>query len=136
MKELQRTIAQQCYNEVFKGNSKSSADQHQKCFNLYHGDPSEDDSIGIAKQLHQGLSIFAPLFEREANNAQGTAPLVLKSYYHCLDTEIIVSNETKHDGITVPILTATSLSNPQLLPGRAIPITRVSLVPIHHQELD
>jgi len=121
MKELQRTIALQCYNEVFKGTSRSKQDQHKNCYTLFHGNPNDEDSYGFAKQLLEGLNMFAPLFEREANNASGLTPLVLHQYYHCMNgTEIIVSNESKHEGITMSVLTATSLQNKQLIAGRTI----------------
>jgi hypothetical protein len=97
MKELQRTIALQCYNEVFMGNSRSMNDQHKNCYTLYHDNPNDEDSYGFAKQLLEGLNMVAPLFEREANNAMGQTPLVLHQYYHCMmnGIEIIVSNESK-----------------------------------------
>jgi hypothetical protein len=96
-------------------------DQHKNCFTLYHGDPSDEDSYGFAKQLLEGLNMFAPLFEREANNASGHTPLVLRQYYHCMEgIEIIVSHESKHEGITMSVLTATSLQNKQLIAGRTI----------------
>lgn len=120
MKELQRTIGLWSYNKVFKMNSKSLPEQYKLCSNFYHGDPSDDDSLGFAQQCLQGLPPFAELYTREANNAQGVAPLVMKEMYHCLDVEITVSNVHRDEGITLAVLSSTGLTNQQLIGGRTI----------------
>ena len=63
MKELQRTIAFRCYNDLLtSGGSKSQKELKSIAHRKYFGNPNDTDSLGYAAQLNSGVNSFAVLF--------------------------------------------------------------------------
>lgn len=112
MKELQRTVAFRAYNSVLtSGNSKGAKALQANAHQLYFGNENDEDSLGYAEQLVEGMGAFAPLFEKEEDIAKGTITLTLKKIFHCLPDKIIVSKVPKDKGINMAVLSSKGLNN-------------------------
>jgi hypothetical protein len=112
MKELQRTVAFRAYNSVLtSGNSKGAKALQANAHQLYFGNENDEDSLGYAEQLVEGMNAFAPLFEKEEDIAKGTITLTLKKIFHCLPDKIIVSKVPKDKGINMAVLSSKGLNN-------------------------
>ena len=62
MKELQRTASFYCYNNIVAGGaSRSRKELMSKAHLLYFGNPNDDDSVGFAQQLVNGVGSFSAL---------------------------------------------------------------------------
>jgi hypothetical protein len=121
MKELQRTVAFRAYNSILtSGNSKSAKELQSKVHTLYFGNPRDEDSMGYAEQLCNGMSSFSAMFEKEEDLAKGTIKLVMKNVYHCLQDTIVVSTNRKDKGINMAVLSSKGLNNIAQITARSV----------------
>ena len=97
MKELQKLISFRAYEDVFaSGKSDKATALYLKCHELYHGKSDDGDSMGYAEQFVNGVPMFAPIFDKDVNQQEGTAVLAMKEIFHCLpNVRIIVSSKKR-----------------------------------------
>ncbi|KAG7363432.1 hypothetical protein IV203_026792 [Nitzschia inconspicua] len=123
-KELQRTIAAVCRDEVntgVKSGGLSKEDQQDMAYKLYHGDVDNPDSMGYSEQFLNALGMWKCLFTEDIPDPQSNDPgLLLKRQYHRQEKEIKVHPDEAEAQINLALLSATFLKNRQMVSGRAI----------------
>ncbi|KAG7347508.1 DDE superfamily endonuclease [Nitzschia inconspicua] len=123
-KELQRTIAVVCWDEVntvVKSSGLSKEDQQDMAYKLYHGDVAMSDSMGYSEQLLNALGMWKCLFTKDIPDPKSNYPgLIMKRQYHRQEKEIKVHPDEDEAQINLALLRATFLNKRQMVSGRAI----------------
>ncbi|KAG7348058.1 hypothetical protein IV203_016763 [Nitzschia inconspicua] len=123
-KELQRTIAVVCWDEVstvIKSSGLSKEDQQDMAYKLYHGDIDMPDSMGYSEQLFKAHGMWKCLFMEDIPDPWRNYPgLIMKRRYHRQEKEIKVHPDEAEAQINLALLNATFLKNRQMVSGRAI----------------
>lgn len=122
-KELQRTVAFRCYEYLHaSGQTKDQRRLMDEIYELYHGDPSDDESLSYCHKCMMGLEMFGPMFDADhtGTNTQRRVlkPPLIANYK--VKGKIVADPDTALNGINLTTLSARALNDPALVLGRNV----------------